>query len=120
MESGKFRDSCVIWIRRNFLSLAVTCSQVRCFASEGVFLQQDHVCDCHREACGHDVASNGTGVYKGGQTVFRVGDVERSMFFVNRGSVLVVVDGKVVDQFETGHLFGEVGMILGEKRTVTA
>ena len=42
------------------------------------------------------------------------------MFFVNRGSVLVVVDGKVVDQFETGHLFGEVGMILGEKRTVTA
>ena len=41
------------------------------------------------------------------------------MFFVNRGSVLVVVNRKVVDKFEAGHLFGEVGMILGEKRTVT-
>jgi hypothetical protein len=62
--------------------------------------------------------SGGAGVYKGGQTVFRAGDEERSMFFVNRGSVLVVVDRKVVDRFEPGHLFGEVGMILGEKRTV--
>ena len=82
-------------------------------------LPEDAACWRHEACVDERMVIWWAAVYKSGQTVFRAGDSERSMFFVNRGSVLVVVNRKVVDKFEAGHLFGEVGMILGEKRTVT-
>lgn len=39
------------------------------------------------------------------------------MYFVNSGSVRVEIEKKVVDTLEPGCFFGEVGMMLCEKRT---
>ena len=55
--------------------------------------------------------------FKKGEMVFRVGDPGQSMFFVNSGSVAVTVNDVVVDSFHTGDFFGEVGMLLGERRS---
>ena len=51
--------------------------------------------------------------------MFRAGDQGRSMFFINSGSVVVIVNNRSVDSFEARDYFGEVGMLLGEKRSAT-
>jgi CRP-like cAMP-binding protein len=55
--------------------------------------------------------------FKKGEMVLREGDPGRSMFFVNSGSVAVTVNDVVVDSFHTRDFFGEVGMLLGERRS---
>ena len=51
--------------------------------------------------------------------VFSAGDPGRTMFFINSGSVVVIVNNRIVDSFEKRDYFGEVGMVLGEKRSAT-
>mmetsp|Transcript_31571 Transcript_31571/g.100976 ORF Transcript_31571/g.100976 Transcript_31571/m.100976 type:complete len:396 (-) Transcript_31571:49-1236(-) len=55
--------------------------------------------------------------FKDSDVVFRAGDDGKSMYFVNSGSVRVEIEKKVVDTLEPGCFFGEVGMMLCEKRT---
>jgi len=60
-----------------------------------------------------------TGQHTQGQEVFRAGDPGRTMYFINSGSVVVIVNNRRVDSFEKRDYFGEVGMVLGEKRSAT-
>lgn len=60
-----------------------------------------------------------TGQYTQGQVVFSAGDPGQTMFFMNLGSVVVSVNNRSVDSFEMRDYFGEVGMVLGEKRSAT-
>ena len=51
--------------------------------------------------------------------MFRAGDPGRTMYFINSGSVVVIVNNRRVDSFEKRDYFGEVGMVLGEKSSAT-
>mmetsp|Transcript_11813 Transcript_11813/g.27197 ORF Transcript_11813/g.27197 Transcript_11813/m.27197 type:complete len:735 (-) Transcript_11813:86-2290(-) len=51
-----------------------------------------------------------------GQFVIRCGDVGDSMYFVNSGSVKIMLNGEEIDRLSTGDFFGEVALMLSEKR----
>ena len=59
--------------------------------------------------------------FKGGEFVFRSGDVGvlkgSSMWFVNQGSVAVEVNGKQVATLKAGTYFGELGLMLSQPRS---
>lgn len=48
--------------------------------------------------------------------VFKTGDPSKNMYFLNKGSLAVLVDGRKVDVLQVGDFVGEIGMALDEKR----
>lgn len=58
--------------------------------------------------------------FKAGDTIFKKGDPGETMFAIASGEVDIVLDGKVVDQLDTGDLFGEMALIDNQPRSADA
>ena len=55
-----------------------------------------------------------------GQTIFQEGEVGDAMYVVLDGTVDIVHKGKVIDQVETGSIFGEMALVDDEPRSASA
>ena len=54
------------------------------------------------------------------QDIIRVGDVGNEMYFINRGAVQILdARGDVLNTLEEGGFFGEIALIMSQKRTAT-
>ena len=54
-----------------------------------------------------------------GETIIRQGDTATAFYIVERGTVSVSKDGKVVAELAPGEYFGEIGLLQGVPRTAT-
>lgn len=54
-----------------------------------------------------------------GQVVVREGDYANDFMAIEEGSAVVKRDGEEIGRLETGEIFGEVGLIEGERRSAT-
>ncbi|MGA2848911.1 MAG: cytochrome P450 [Terracidiphilus sp.] len=57
--------------------------------------------------------------FQQGEIIIRQGDTATAFYIVERGTVSVSKDGKVVARLEPGHYFGEIGLLHGVPRTAT-
>jgi CRP-like cAMP-binding protein len=55
-----------------------------------------------------------------GQTIFQQGDAGDAMYVVLDGVVDIVHNGKVIDQVQTGSIFGEMALVDDEPRSASA
>ena len=62
---------------------------------------------------------NGKIIVMPGECAIKQGDEGRSAFLILSGSFNVEIDKKVVGAMSTGEIFGELSLILGEKRKAT-
>lgn len=58
--------------------------------------------------------------FPAGQTVFREGERGDHMFAVVKGSVELIISGKVVETVEAGGVFGEMALVEEQPRVATA
>src|SRR5271168_5213751 len=58
--------------------------------------------------------------YSAGQTVFHEGERGDHMFAVVKGSIDLVINGKVVETVEAGGVFGEMALVEEQPRVATA
>jgi CRP-like cAMP-binding protein/cytochrome P450 len=58
-------------------------------------------------------------VFQQGEIIIRQGDTATAFYIVERGTVSVSKDGKVVAQLAPGQYFGEIGLLNGVPRTAT-
>ena len=60
-------------------------------------------------------------VYSPGDFVIREGETGQEMFIINRGRVEVLNrGGETIEELGDGNFFGEIGVLLSEKRTASA
>eukprot|EP00292_Cryptomonas_paramecium_P006336 CAMPEP_0113700390 /NCGR_PEP_ID=MMETSP0038_2-20120614/23927_1 /TAXON_ID=2898 /ORGANISM="Cryptomonas paramecium" /LENGTH=497 /DNA_ID=CAMNT_0000624035 /DNA_START=124 /DNA_END=1614 /DNA_ORIENTATION=+ /assembly_acc=CAM_ASM_000170 len=52
-----------------------------------------------------------------GKYICRAGEPGDSMFFINSGTVQIIVNGNEVDRFTTGDFFGEIALTVSSQRT---
>lgn len=58
--------------------------------------------------------------FKAGETIFREGEEANELFIVKSGSVMISVDGRVLDELRENDLFGEMALIDNSPRAATA
>src|SRR4029077_2303419 len=61
----------------------------------------------------------GTAVHPPGATIFSEGDEGNVMYAVKRGSLNVMVQGKIVDVIRPDEVFGEMALLEERKRSAT-
>ncbi len=54
-----------------------------------------------------------------GTTIFSEGDTGDCMYYLHRGCVDIIIDGKCVSQLGAGNIFGELSLIDGSARSAT-
>ena len=59
-------------------------------------------------------------VFEPGDTIIREGEVGETMYFIDSGSVRIMIDGREVDFLSGGMFFGEVALIVRNRRMATA